>query len=291
MCKTCFIIINFARYFSRRMVIRISFIITVLILLASCSGYEKLIKGNDYDKKYSEAMRYYEKEDYLRASTLFDQCAAVFRGTKQADTVHYYQAMSYYNQRDYIMASHYFSTFATTYGASPFLERAEFMEAYCYYLQSPRPKLDQSPTKMAIQKFSLFLIKHPRSDKADEARQIISELRNKLVEKSFLSAKLYFDMEDYKASLIALNNSVLEYPESKYREELLFMILKSSFMYANNSVASKQKDRYQKMVDDYYSFIAEFPESKHAKEAKRYFKLATKKGGSDTEESDIDEVL
>jgi cysteine synthase len=41
-----------------------------------------------------------------------------------------------------------------------------------------------------------------------------------------------------------------------------------------NSVEHKQADRYLAMLDSYYSFIEEFPESKYTKEINRYFKEA-----------------
>lgn len=253
----------------------------LLVLLGACSGYEKLLKSSDYKLKYSEARRYYAKGDYYRAQVLYDQIAPVFRGTSEADSVYYYQAMSYFKQKDYIMAGHYFSTFSQTYGASPFVEEADFMTAFCYYKNSPRPELDQNYSTMAIQTFQLFLIKHPDSEKAPEARVYIEELKEKLVEKSFISARLYYDLEDYKASLVALNNSLLNYPESKFRESIMYMILKSSYMYASRSVESKKKERFQATIDDYYSFKAEFPESRHMREANRFYKNSSKYLGGD----------
>ncbi|MBN1598821.1 MAG: outer membrane protein assembly factor BamD [Bacteroidales bacterium] len=252
-------------------------------MITGCKGYEKLLKSTDYKKKYTEALRYYDKGDYTRAATLFDQIAVIYRGTDQADTIYYYQAMCYYNQRDYILAGHYFRTFASTYGASPFVKDADFMGAYCYYMTSPRPSLDQTNTVQAIQAFQLFLIRFPQSERKEECIGYINELRNKLVEKSYMSAKLYFDLEDYKASLVALNNSLIQFPESKYREEIMFMLVKSSYLLAYNSISTKQKERYQDAVDEYYSFAAEFPESKYKKEADRYYRLASKILGEDIE--------
>ena len=89
-----------------------------------------------------------------------------------------------------------------------------------------------------------------------------------------MSAKLYFDLEDYKASIVALSNSLFKYPDTKYREEIMFMLVKSSYWLAYNSVRSKQKERYQDTVDEYYSFALEFSDSKYLKEAKRYYKNA-----------------
>jgi outer membrane protein assembly factor BamD len=264
----------------------LSFSILILII-AGCSGYEKVLKSNDYKLKYKEAIRYYyEKEDYVRASTLFDQIAPVYRGTNQADSVYFLQAMSYFKQNDYILSGHYFRTFTQIYGGSPFVEQADYLGAFCYYLTSPRPELDQSSTIQAIQAFQLFLIKYPSSPRATEVKDYMNELREKLVEKSFISAKLYYNLEDYKASIVALNNNLIKFPDSKYREELMFMLVKSSYMLADRSIATKKKERFQDAIDEYYSFAAEFPESRFIKDAKKYYKLSSRNLGNDAIEAE-----
>jgi outer membrane protein assembly factor BamD len=45
-----------------------------------------------------------------------------------------------------------------------------------------------------------------------------------------MSAKLYYNLGDYKAAVIALNNSIEQFPETKYREEIMFLILKASYL-------------------------------------------------------------
>jgi len=263
---------------------KIILISAVLFYLNACTGYEKVLKSNDFRWKYREAVNYYKSEDYVRSATLFDQIAAVFRGTDLADSVYYLQAMSYFNQRDYLLAGHYFRTFSQTYGGSGFTEQADYMSAYCYYMLSPRPELDQSTTVQAIQAYQLFLIKHPDTERTTEVTDYLNELRDKLVEKSYISAKLYYQLSDYKASIVALNNSLLKYPDSRHREEIMFMLVKSSYMLADGSIFAKKKDRFQDAIDEYYSFAAEFPESKHIKEAKRYYRLSARYLGDDIEE-------
>ena len=250
--------------------------ILVLPLLLNCQGYEKLLKSSDYNLKFDKAFYYYKKADYTRAMTLFDQIAPYFRGTTKADSVYFFQAMVNFKLNDYILAGHYFKTFADTYGNSEFAEDASFYVAYCYYLSSPRPELDQTDTYNAVNAFRLFLIKYPRSDRKNECLSMIDELREKLVEKSFISARLYFDLSNYKASIVALNNSLIDYPESKYREDILYLILKSNYLLASNSIVSKQKERYQETLDEYYSFISEFPDSKYRKDADKMYKDSAK---------------
>ena len=252
------------------------FTLLLALLIISCSRYEKILKSSDYNLKYKKAFEYYNKGEYVRASTIFDQISAVFRGSNKADSVYFHQAMSYFHQGDFILAGHYFENFIKTYGNSKFAEDATYYKAFCHYKNSPRPSLDQTNTVQAIQSFQLFVIKYPNSSRRDECINIITELREKLVEKSFMSAKLYFDLEDYKASLVALNTSLNEYPDSKFREDIMFMILKSSYLLAYHSVEKKKKERYQASLDEYYSFVAEFPESRYRKEADRMYENTSK---------------
>ncbi len=253
----------------------------IFIMITGCSGYNKVLKGTDYRLKYREAMRYYKKEDFVRSAALLDQIAPVYRGTEQADTVFFYQAMSYFKQEDYILSGHYFQVFANTYGGSPFVEEADFMTAYCSYLMSPNPELDQSYTNDAIQALQLYLIKYKNNSRTEECKKYLLELREKLVDKAYLSAKLYYNLGNYKSSIVALNNCLIQFPDSKYREEIMFLLVKSSYLFASNSIASKQKERYQNAVDEYISFATEFPTSKYLKEASKYYKDASDYIGTD----------
>jgi outer membrane protein assembly factor BamD len=154
------------------------------------------------------------------------------------------------------------------------------MVAYCYYKQSPKPSLDQETTEMAIASFQIFILQNPGSERVLEAEKYIAELRNKLVQKSYMSGKLYYDLGDYKASIIALQNSLNDFPDTEHREELMFLLLKSHFLLAENSIIQKQIERYQATVDEYYSFVGEFPESQYRKEADRIYDEALAKIGN-----------
>jgi outer membrane protein assembly factor BamD len=244
--------------------------ILLIVIVSSCK-YEKLLKSRDYKLKYQKALDYYADEDYMRAEGLFEQLKPILKGTKQADTVFYYAAYCSYYQKSYLLASHYFSEFKKTYGNSHFVEDAEYMTAYCTYLLSPRPSLDQSYSYQAITLFGLYMSRYPNSDKIAQCISYIDDLRNKLVDKSYQSAKLYYNLGDYKAAIIALNNSLDDFPETKYREEIMYLILKAKFLLAENSIANKRIERYQSTVDEYYSFIGEFPVSEYLKDATGMF--------------------
>ena len=267
--------------FKNRVYIGVS-ILLLGALISGCGEYEKILKSRDFPMKYDKALAYYEEDEFVKAGSIFDQISNIYRGTTKADTVKYYQAKSYYGQTDYVMSGHYFSELAATYPNSVFLEESEYMTAYCFYKQSPRPELDQDNTFSAIQALKIYMVRYPNTERLQECKDLIAEMSDKLVEKSYISAKLYYDLGYFKAAIVALRGSLGDYPDTKYREDVLFLILKSSFLLADNSVYSKQKERYQATVDEYYSFVGEFPERQHLKEAERIYTSTLKILGDKT---------
>lgn len=246
----------------------------ILVLTVSCSKYEKLLRSDDFQLKYDVAMEYYEEGDFVRSATLIEQILPIYRGTQRAADLSFILADCYYQRRDYILAAHHFDSFVRDFPTHERAKEATFMRAYCNYLLSPRPSLDQTTTNRAIDQFRLFITRYPDSEKVKEAEKLINEMRSKLLEKSFQSAKLYFDMDDYRAAIIAFRNSLVDFPETRHREEIMFLILKSSFLLADRSVPERQLERFQNTLDEYYAFIEEFPESDYLDEADRFFRTA-----------------
>ncbi len=250
---------------------KIHFVILIIlaVIIASCSGFDKILKSNDYQLMYNKALEYYEAEDHYRYTALFERLVPIYKGTQQADTVEFFLAQGYYFQGDYLLAGHHFNNFRKNYPRSQFTEEAEYMYAYCFYKSSPRPLLDQETTRAAISAFSEFITRYPQSSKKAEVNRILVELRQKLVEKAYTNAKLYLDMEDYKAAITAFKNSLAQFPDSDYREDQLFMILEASYKLADNSVPEKRKERFQNTLDEYYNLMGEFPDTKYKADAEK----------------------
>lgn len=248
----------------------------LIVLLAGCNDFNKVVKSTDYEYKYKKGIEYYEAGEFVRSGTLFQELINIYRGTSRADQIYYYFAKSMMGQKDYLMAVQYFRTLIREYPTSQHIEESQFMVGYCNYLLSPKVRLDQEVTLTAIDALQLYINLYPFSERVDEAHRLIDELRDKLVEKSFLSARLYYDFENYKAAVVALENSLKEYPDTRYREELMYMLLKSKYLLATNSVVEKKEIRLSNALDEYFAFVDEFPESKYRKEADRFYEVTAK---------------
>ncbi|MEO6882547.1 MAG: outer membrane protein assembly factor BamD [Bacteroidia bacterium] len=258
---------------------RIHIIFFILVLagtFSSCSKYNKMIKNADISKKYEIAIDLYNKGDYVRALPLFEELMTVYKGTDKAETVYYYYAYTNYNLGDYVLGGYYFHAFAKTYPNSPHTEECEYMYAYCYYLNSPTYSLDQSDTKTAIQAFQEFANQFPNSDKLTKCNQLIDNLRAKLQRKAYENAKLYYYIEDYKAAIVAFKNVLKDYPDIKQKEEINFLIVKSNYLLAINSIDLKKPERLQNTVSAYLKYVDMFPQGAFLKDAEQIYNSALK---------------
>ena len=112
--------------------------IAVAVWLCACSDYQKLLKSSDADLKYEKAIEYFDKGDYMRAQTLFDEVTTYYRGTERSETLLNYIARSYMGQKDYYSATEYYKAYVRTYPKGQYAEESKFMIGYCYYNRSRR---------------------------------------------------------------------------------------------------------------------------------------------------------
>lgn len=234
----------------------------------------KVIKSADPELIYSEGLKYYGRSKWKQASDLFEACQAYYVGDMREDSIAFMSARSKFKNRDYSVATPALDEFRRKFGRSVFIEDAEAMLAMCHYYLSPDPTRDQTVTTEAIIAFTEFNERYPNSKRVEAFTTLIEELTNRLKEKAYLNAYTYYKIQRYKSAVVALRNALKQYPDTPHREKILYLITVSNYRLANNSIQDKQSERYLNMLDSYYSFINEYPESKHRKELERYVKEA-----------------
>lgn len=254
-----------------------------LITLTSCGEYNKLLKSNDPDEKYEYAKIYYEQGRYSRAATLLTDVVPIYRGTEEAENAMWLLGMSYFKQDDYLSAGEYFVRYANNYPRGKHAMEARFYVAYGDYKDSPDARLDQEVTRRAIKEIDSFIDLYPRSALADSAAMMRLELTDKLCYKEYLSAKLYLDLgsylgsNHYESAVITARNAQNEYPYSKYREDLAYVIFRARYEAAMNSIEEKLEDRLREASDEYYTFINDYPEGKYTSEVNKLNEKIQKK--------------
>ncbi|QZT38770.1 outer membrane protein assembly factor BamD [Halosquirtibacter xylanolyticus] len=242
-----------------------------VVIITSCGEYQKVLKSTDYEYKYKKAKEYYEKKQYAKSVTLFEEVAPIFSGTSKAAEAYYYYAKSYLGQKDYYSAAMYFRSILEKYPRSEYAEECQYLVGYCFYQLSPYVRLDQSDTDMAISALTRYTMLYPDTEKAKEADHMIKKLNDKLTYKAYLNATLYYDLEDFKAAVVSLKECLREYPNSKYTEDLMYKLFRAKYLLGRNSVDEKKRKRLNSAMDEYYRYVDAFPESKHRKDVDRSF--------------------
>lgn len=241
----------------------------VAIVLAGCSGVNALLKSGQPELIYAKALELYDAGKWQKASTLFEGVHDYYRGTTREDSISFFNARCKFKNRDFDTAATLFDEFRRRFGRSVFIEDAEGMYALCHYYMAPGPTRDQTATTMALMSINEFISRYPDSDRVDDFRKIDRELMERLEDKAYLNAYTYYKIGRHKSAITALKNALKEHPDSKHREQIMYLIVESSYRLASNSIAEKQMDRYLAMLDSYLSFKEAYPESKHMKEADR----------------------
>ena len=240
-----------------------------LLTVMSCkTEYEKIRTSGDPDRIYKKAMEYYDAKEYLKAQTLMESALPYFRGRAEAEDLYFKVADTYYQLKDYLLAAHYFENFGRTFLNSKYRETADFMSAYSYFESSPSYMLDQGYTKKAIESFQTFANRYPQSKRIEEVNGLIDELRGKLEKKAFYNAKLYYDMEDYQAAIGAFNDILVSFPDIDSGEKIRFLIVKSKYNLATNSIFTKQKERLLEASLYADKFLSRYPKSEFRKKVR-----------------------
>jgi len=238
----------------------------LVVFSYACNNYGKIIKGGNNEMKYETAIDLYEKGDFSKALQFFDILRAVHRGTERGEKLTYYTANCYFQMKDFQIASYYYNQYVQMYPRGERAEESAFLSAYCNYLESPRPSLDQTNTYTALRELQEFIDMYPNSPKVEEAHTLMDDLRAKLEVKSYHTAMLYFRMRDYQAAITSFENLLDDYPDTDFKEDVLYSITKAYFSYADNSIRSKRTERYEKTIEAYNNLLYLFPESHYLEE-------------------------
>lgn len=256
---------------------RLLSVLFILILLASCSKFGRLQKSDNLDVKREGAYAYYDKKDFFRSSVLLESIIPLLKGTEHAEKAEFLYAMCQYELRLLESASFYFDYFLETYPRSIYAEEAVYMNALSQFENTPSFYLDQGGTDKAIMALENYINRYPDSEeKRNLCQEMIGKLNERLERKDFENAKIFHQVMEYKAAIIALANFAKDYPNSEYREEALYLRIISAFRLAKNSTDAKKPERFRQTIDYYTNFADSFPKSRKLKELESVYDYASR---------------
>lgn len=245
-------------------------LLAVVLISMACAREDLIKRGDTLPVAFKKSMALYQNGEYSDAAEAFETVISIGRGTQYGEEAQYFLAESYFNDQRYLLAASEYERYSSLFPRSAKRQEADFKEAYCYYRMSPRYQLDQTYTRTAIEKFQLFNSRYPDSDRVQEAAHYIDEMRSRLAHKLYSAADMYLRTDQYEAAVIYFDLVINQYPESVWAERSLVDQINTYVVYADNSVRSRQQERYQKAVESYETYLQLFPEGENRSLAEEY---------------------
>lgn len=256
-------------------------IVSAMLLTGCANEFNQVYKTSDYSYKYEYAKECFMKGKYTRAVTLLQDLVTLQKGTDNAQESLYMLAMAQYLGKDYESAATTFKKYYSSYPKGVYAEMAQYYIGQSLYMSTPEPRLDQSKTVAAISAFQDYLDLFPDAKYKETAQNRLFALQDKLVQKEFYSAQLYYDLgqyfgnctnggNNYEACIITAQNALKDYPYTSMREKFALLIMKSKYELAQQSIEEKKFERFQDAEDECYGFINEYPDSKSKSLAEKY---------------------
>ena len=237
-------------------------LLAALAVGPACSKFQRVLKSDSIDTKYTAAVKYYDDGKYDKSTIILEELLPLLRGRPEAEKAAFLFANGEFLQRYYELSAFQFRVFTETYPHSGYAEEAAFLYTKSLYLSSPTFNLDQSSTVTALEAIRDFQVRYPESKFRKEAQEMSEELTAKLEKKAFESAKLYANVRFYQSAVVALTNFLKEYPGSRYSEEAAFLRIIAARDLARQSVAEKQRERFLETAAFYQGFVDAYPQSK-----------------------------
>ena len=206
-----------SRFTARRALIRAG-AAAILVLAAGCGGTlkEAAVGGVASFERGKEA---FDRGDWTEAIADLKAYIEQFPGTEKTDDALFYLGESHFQLKDYALASGQYDRLIRDFPDSPLHPDALLQLARCDDLQSHAAALDQTETVRAISRYKEFLELYPEHRRAGEARERMDALTDRLVEKRWRNARLYYRLKQYNAAEYYLRNVISEHPKSIWASE------------------------------------------------------------------------
>jgi outer membrane protein assembly factor BamD len=244
------------------------FVFFVVFILSCSSKNSGLVEGGAKGEDLLiRGKELYENGKYSKAIKQLSEFVYSFPFSEKIAEGTFLLADSYFKDEQFDLAVSEFRRIAQRYTDTEYSERAELMVGEALLVGSPRVQLEQDQTQNALTAFKDFITYHPSSQFLKQANDGVRRCREKLAEKEYKSALLYFKLHKSESVILYTDLICEEYDSTIW-------VPKAKLLKAR--ALSEQLDKKEDAFALYSEIIKDFPETDSAIEAKK--KLAKLKG-------------
>ncbi|MBR6378537.1 MAG: outer membrane protein assembly factor BamD [Fibrobacter sp.] len=198
-------------------------------LLSACSSDRGKLTPTEFcQNKYNKAEELFKQQKYGRAQDKLEEILSLCSGTGVMAESQFLLAESYFNLEEWIEARGEYGSFILNFpGLSTKVEIAQFRKAIASFNIEFKVARDDYNTTTAMKDFELYLSNYPDTPLRDSVNYYRGLLTERLAEKEFQTARLYYRMDKYQAAVIYLKEFLETYKVSKRRKDAFKIIVDS----------------------------------------------------------------
>ena len=158
---------------------------------------------------------------------------------------------------DHLTASSELLRLVTEYPQAPEQQDARFRLCEAYHSLSPRAQLDQQYTETAGTYCASYAEYYAATPQADTARRWVTEMREKLAYKGYLTGVFYLRRQATDAAVIYFNDTARDFPDTPWAAASLARVIEA---YTRIGYREEAEEARQRLLRD-------FPQSPEARTA------------------------
>ena len=217
----------------------------IALTLLNCAKPQTINKPapQSVDEQYDLAMNNFQAKRYDKAITGFSDVIFNYPGSRYAADAQYYLALSNFEKKDYPQAIIEFDFFIKNFPTSPFLELATVQLALAYLRSASKVERDQTQLLKAQELLEEASEKFPESKFQAEIENAKKELMERLAQKEFEAANLYFRAQEFEAAKVYYQHLLDKYGPTSWA-------IKAKFPLAVCYAETGSKEEAIKLLDE-----------------------------------------
>lgn len=197
------------------------------LLLSSCSAPKELVKTEPEKSAYewyNDGVQYYINHNYKEAEHNLSMVNQQHPGSIYSKKAHLVLGDVYFSEKDYLLAIDEYKKFISLYPNTNDAMFAQYKIALSYYNMRNGYRLDQTPTKNAIENFLNLLDKYPKNSYINQVYNDLSSCVKELYRHQLFITNFYYNLGKYRASQIELDYMSKHFSDLSFNDEMLYLL-------------------------------------------------------------------
>lgn len=217
--------------------------IGLTLLAAACSSRSASEQNLTADAALERGLTAIQNRKWSDAATALERFIFQFPTHPRAQEARFLLGEAHLGRREYLTAIAEFNRLASEFPASPWADDARFKVCESYSRLSPKAPLDQEYTLAGIAHCQSLVAYYPTSDFVERAKEIETDLTNKLADKEYLNADYYYKSGAFDSAIIGYDRIIKEFPATPAAPRSLLRLYQaySKLGYKEEATAAKDK--------------------------------------------------